>query len=449
VPKAEYPRYSPVAFLDESLSVGQSELFFTPFGRMLKQAVWFGKPERVLILVTAYVSADAESLVGTMYLVSTVDVSATFQLKEKARVLSFKQSPDGTVYYHAVEEIAREPASEGQEEDVLVKRHAPVSAEVVVHRLGLDGVDSVLEPKNTLVEGILPDGKLLLAEISGLTPFRGGYVRGITSRWILREPPSADVLYEFDYMPLLAGDLSIALEVVREYDTSDYSKSYFAIYEGAVGSASRELRLVFSCPYFITLEEERWEPVAAFLDDTSLLVSRFLPLKVAGGDEESGQAVPNTQGRLSLERFDLKKHQLRPLLEDVSARLAVLCEPGSPVFFYRSTERQDAGVAHRVWVVAADGSRARMLSENTLARKVELADCDFPAGSLLLVEHYETATGNYSTLRELRLSEERSGLPEGESPEGQAEDRQPGTDEQAPEEQGEAPPPISVPGGVA
>ena len=392
--------YSPIAFLDESLYVRSSELFYSPSGRMLKQAAYFAGTDRVLALVTTYDTARLEDRAGKIYLVDTQDASRVFQLKGGRTVLSFLKAPNGSVYYHALEEGSADSAEDEAEQEGIVGSEAALDVEIVLHRLGADGEDAVVPIQNALLESITRDGKLLLAHTSGITPFGGYHMRGLTSRWSLYDPETAANEREFDYLPMLSPDLSIALDVVRNYDASDYENSYFALYQGTPEQPGAELRLVYSCPHFVTLDPDRWDPVVQFVDGKRVLLSRFVP--EATTEEEA--SVPNTRGKLTLELFDLTNHSLRKALSDVSPHLNVLCRPGEQVFYYSSYTITGLNRVHSVCAAALDGSKVRVLAQNDIARRVRLMDVDTAGGKLLAIEDYETAAGNYSLLRELALN---------------------------------------------
>lgn|GEM_PF-2004531 len=431
--------YSPIAFLDESLYVRSSELFYSPSGRMLKQAAYFAGTERVLALVTTYDTARLEDRAGKLYLVDTQDASQVFQLKGGRTVLSFLKAPDGSVYYHALEEGTAENAEEESEQEGIVGSEAALDVEIVLHRLGTDGEDVTVPAENALLESITRDGKLLLAHTSGVTPFGGYHMRGLTSRWSLYDPETAADEREFDYLPMLSPDLTVALDVVRNYDASDYENSYFALYQGTPGQPGAELRLVYSCPYFVTLDPDRWDPVVQFVDDKRVLLSRFVPAETPGEEEAS---VPNARGKLTLELFDLTNHSLRKALGDVSPHLNVLCRPGEQVFYYSSYTITGLNRVHSVCAAALDGSKVRVLAQNDIARRVRLMDVDIAGGKLLAIEDYETAAGKYSLLRELALNA-AAPLPAPEEPETAEESA---SAELLDESAEPGPPPIMLPG---
>jgi len=431
--------YSPVAFLDESLHVRGRELFYSPNGRTLKQAAYYAGTDRVLALVTAYDTVRLEDRAGKLYLVDTQDASEVFRLKGAKTVLSFIKAPDGGVYYHALEEGTAETAGNEAEQEGLLGREGAVDVDVVLHRLDTTGEDTTVPVGRAFLESVTRGGKLLLAHVSGITPFGGYYMRGLTTRWSLYDAEVKADEREFDYKPLLSPDLSVALDVVRNYDASDYENSYFALYQGTPEQPGAELRLVYSCPYFVTLAPDRWDPVVQFVDDKRVLLSRFVPAETSGEDEAS---VPNVKGKITLELFDLTNHSLKDVLSDASPHLNVLCRPGDPVFYYSSYKITGLNRVHSVCAAALDGSKVRVLAQNDIARRVRLMDLDATGGKLLVIEDYETAAGNYSLLRELALSEAPLPVPE-ESGASAGED--------APAEplEGNAepgPPPIMMPG---
>ncbi len=403
--------YSPIAFLDESLYVRSSELFHSPGGRMLKQTAYYAGTDRVLALVTTFNTVRLEDRAGKLYLVDTQDASQVFQLKGGKTVLGFLKAPDGSVYYHALEEGAAEDEEEQAAQEGILGREGAVDVEVVLHRLDTGGEDTTVPVERAFLESITRDGKLLLAHTSGFTPFGGLYMQGLTTRWSLYDAETAADEREFDYSPLLSPDLSVALDVVRNYDASDYENSYFALYQGTPEKPAAELRLVYSCPYYVTLAPDRWDPVVQFVDDKRVLLSRFTPSPA--GEEEA--SVPNAKGKLTLELFDLTNHSLKVVLSDVSPHLNVLCRPGEPVFYYSSYTITGLSRAYSVCAAALDGSKVRVLAQNDIARRVRLADLDTAGGKLLVIEDYETAAGKYSLLRELALS--AAPLPAPEEPE--------------------------------
>jgi len=405
---------------------------------MLKQAAYFAGTDRVLALVTTYDAVRLEDRAGTLYLVDAQDASQVFQLKGGKKVLNFLKAPGGDTYYHALEEVQPIEGEEAEDE-VIMGREATRDVEVVLHRLDADGEDTVVPVEGATVERIAKDGKLVLAHTSGITPFRGYYMRGLTTRWTLCDEAAAKDIYEFDYSPLLSPDLTLALDVVRNYDASDYEKSYFALYQGTPEQSAAELRLVYSCPYYVTLEEEQWAPVVEFVDDDKVLLSRFTPSE-EGADEEA--SVPHTRGKLTLELFNLANHSLQVVLPDVSPHLDVICHPGEPVFFYSSYALVGVNRVHSVCAAALDGSKVRVLWQNDIARRIRFMDTDTMGGKLLVIEDYETGAGNYSLMRELAL--DATSLPE---PEKAAED----TGDEPPVEPLEGssdagPPPIMLPG---
>ena len=407
--------YSPIAFLDESVFVRSKELFYSPSGRMLKQAAYYAGTDRVLALVTAYDTVRLEDRAGKLYLVDTQDASQVFQLKGGKTVLSFLKAPDGSAYYHALEEGTAETAEDETEQEGILKREGALDVEVVLHRLDTTGEDT-----------------------SGIAPFGGHYMRGLTTRWSLYDPETAADEREFDYSPLLSPDLSVALDVVRNYDASDYENSYFALYQGTPEQPGTELRLVYSCPYHVTLAPDRWDPVVQFVDDKRVLLSRFTPAEAVGDEEAS---VPNTKGKLTLELFDLTNHSLKTVLDDVSPHLNVLCRPGEPVFYFSSYTITGLNRVHSVCASAMDGSKVRVLAQNDIAGRVRMMDVDTVGGKLLVIEDYETAAGKYSLLRELALN--ATPLPVPEEPEAAEEGA---SAEPLEGNAANGPPPIMLPG---
>ncbi len=441
----EPKEYSPVAFLDESLYAVGRELFYSPDGRMIKQAAYFGGTGKVLTLVTDYDLVRAADCAGPLYLVNAEDAADVMQLKGSAQVLGFIKEPVGGFYYHAVKEGERDaPPEEGGAGQVV--QHSPIiNTKVIPHHLTTEGQDTALEMENKFIDGVLPDGKLLLAHVVDLTQFDGGYIRGLATKWTVHDPAVKKDVHSFDFSPMLAPDLSAALEVVRYYDSANYADSYFALYQGAVGAPSAQLKLVYSCPYFITLTSERWRPPAEFIDAKRVLVGRFAPADSTSGE---ANAVPNSRGSLTLESFDVTTHRLRTLVKDVPPYIRVFTQMGAPVFFYVSYQIPELIRRHSIWAAAVDGTKARRLVENTAARRVRIMDVDFKSGKLLVVEDYETSSGSYSLLREFKLS---AAAPPPEPPSGKEEPPEgtpaPQQGAQPPESEGEqGPPPISLPG---
>lgn len=442
---AEVKEFSPVAFLDESLYAVGRELFFSPDGRMIKQAAYFGGSGKVLALVTNYDLARADDCAGTLYLVNTDDASDVMQLKGAAVVLSFIKEPAGGVYFHAVREGERAaPLEEGVAGQVV--EHSPiVNTKAIPHHLTAEGKDTALEMENKFIDWVMPDGKLVLAHVVDVTPFAGGYIRGIATKWTVYDPAEKKELHSFDFAPLLAPDLSTSLEVVRFYDASKYEDSYFALYQGAVGTPSAQMKLVYSCPYFITLTTERWAPPAVFIDAKRVLVGRFSP--ASSGTGEAG-AIPNSRGTLTLESFDVETQRLRTLVKDVPPYIKVFTQLDAPVFFYTSNQLPERIRRHSIWSAATDGTKARKLAENTSARRVRIMDVDYSSGKLLVAEDYETSSGSYSLLREYRLTTK---APPPEPPSGKEEPPAgtPAPQQGAPPPASEGalgPPPISMPG---
>ena len=441
----EPKEFSPVAFLDESLYASGRELFFSPDGRMIKQAAYFGGTEKVLALVTDYDLARTQDCAGPLYLVNTDDASDVMQLKGASAVLSFTNEPTGGVYYHEVKEGERDvPPEEGSEGQVV--QHSPiVNTKAIPHHLTVEGQDTALEMENKFVDYVLPDGKLLLAHVVDLTPFAGGFIRGLATKWAVYDPAAKKELHSFDFAPLLDPALTTSLEVVRYYDSANYGDSYFALYQGTPGTPSAQLKLVFSCPYFITLTSERWMPPAEFIDAKHVLVGRFDPADAVAGEQG---AVPNSRGTLTLESFDVTTHRLRTLVKDVPPYIRVFTQMDAPVFFYVSYQIPELVRRHSIWSAAADGTKARKLAENTTARRVRIMDVDYKSGRLLVVEDYETSSGSYSLLREYKLS---TAAPPPEPPSGKEEPLSgapaPQQGAQPPASEGaEGPPPISLPG---
>jgi hypothetical protein len=162
--------------------------------------------------------------------------------------------------------------------------------------------------------------------------------------------------------------------------------------------------------------------------------------------------VPYNKGTLTLERLDVTTHQLRTLVTDVPPYIALYTQLDAPVFFYVSHQLADMGRKHNIWAAATDGTKARKLVENGVARRVRIMDVDFKAGKMLVSEDYETTAGSYSLLREYYLSV----TPPPPEPPSVKEEPLPGKEAPKPAEgagggagANEGPPPISMPGEKA
>jgi hypothetical protein len=437
--------FSPAAFLDESMYPVSSEKFFSPNGRMIKEAAYFGGTGKILALVTNFDLMRTDDSAGPLYLVDSEDAADVMQLKGANEVLNFVKEPTGGIYYHEVKQGEREAPPDAKAGGEVVPHSPVINSKVIPHYLNANGDDTVLDMENVFVDEVLPDGKLMLSQVVDLTAWAGGYVRGTTKKWSVYDPAQKKELHAFDYLPMLAPDLSTSFEVVRYYDAADYGKSFFALYEGALNVPSEQLKLVYSCPYYVTLTAERWWPAAQFIDAKHVLVSRFTPLEAPGVEQG---AVPYNKGTLTLERLDVTTHQLRTLVTDVPPYIALYTQLDAPVFFYVSHQLADMGRKHNIWAAATDGTKARKLVENGVARRVRIMDVDFKAGKMLVSEDYETTAGSYSLLREYYLSV----TPPPPEPPSVKEEPLPGKEAPKPAEgagANEGPPPISMPGEKA
>jgi hypothetical protein len=431
---ASPPALSPVAFLDESFAAVSRELFFSADGNMVKEAAYFGGSGRALFLSVPFDLERTDERAGPLYLVNTTDVTQTFQLKDAELVLNFAAAKSGGYIYHKLLEQVS-PSAEEEEQKSLVPHEPSVGYTLQARLLKTDGSDAPLLEENMMVGDSFADGRLLAGRIVGVTPFLGHYGVGEPRAWTLYSP-EGEAQLEFDYKPLLSPDCTIALDVVRHYDTGNYEESVFAIYSGEPGKSVADLSLLFSSPYFITLEEERWNPIAAFIGPSTMLVSRFVPV------QSEGSVVPNTSGRLTLEKLDVGTRVTSVLMQLASPHISILMPPDSPVVFWLSRKPGTGERSFTLGVTAIDGSKQRVLAESLSAQRVELAGVDFASGRLLVVEHYSTGSG-YSVMKEFVLSDAAPAPANVEEPDGST-GESPASGQDLPEP-ATGPPPITVP----
>jgi len=419
---------SPVAFLDESFVVTSRELLYSAEGRMVKYAGYYGSPGRVLFLSVPFDLERTEERAGPLYLVNAEDISEIFQLKDADLVLDVKSAAFGGFIYHKLTEQA--PVAEGDQKS-LVPHDPSAEYSLQAHLLQLDGTDVPLLEDNMIVADSFADGRLLAGRIVGVTPFHGHFGIGQPRGWALFSP-RGEAEVEFDYKPLLSPDCKVALDVVRHYDAEDYSTSVFALYSGEPGASVSALTLLYSCPYFITLEEQRWNPVAVFIGPSTLLVSRFVPVSTGS------TAVPNTSGHLTLDRLETDTRAASVLMQVASPHFSVLAPVNSPVFLWLSRGGPEQQFTYSLGATAVDGSKQRVLARGLSGQALQLAGIDFASGRLLLIEQNATG-GGYSVIREFMLAESPPAPPGGEEQE-----ESPGVEEE-PAEAASGPPPITVP----
>lgn len=430
---ASPPALSPVAFLDESFAAVSRELFFSAEGKMVKSADYYGGSSRVLFLSVPFDLERTDERAGPLYLVDTADVTQAYQLKDAELVLSLAAAKFGGFIYHKLSEQVS-PSAEEEEQKSLVPHEPSVGYTFQARLLKADGSDSSLLEEDMMIADSFTGGRLLAGKIVGVTPFLGRYGVGEPRAWTLFGP-DGEAQVEFDYRPLLSPDCTIALDVVRHYDTESYEESTFAIYSGEAGKSVVGLSLLFSSPYFITLEEERWNPLAAFIGPSTMLVSRFTPVA------SEGSVVPNTSGRLTLEKLDIGTRVASVLMQVSSPHISILVPPDPPVFFWLTRSPGTGERSFTLGVTAIDGSKQRVLAKGLTAQHIELAGVDFAAGRLLVIEQH--ATGSYSVMREFVLTDALAEPSEAEMPEESADEST--SSGQNSEELATGPPPITVP----
>jgi len=408
-PPPAAPRFSAPAFLDRSLYVLDRELSSTRSGKMLRDALYFPTPARVLLFISDFDTVIPERRAGGLYLVLADDPTTTYALKGEAEVLSLHRAPDEReVYFEvlqkleaAVPEQPGEDAAQGGQSDGAPL--APDDYAMKLHRLTSAGKDEDLALENVQVMQVLPGGKLVLGEVRDITHFAGTYFVSLGDAYKLYDVRRQKDVRGFDYQPLVSPELDRALRVVTNYDPSNYEDCFFAVYAGSCKELMEELEPILICPMFLTFTEERWQPVVQFARENELLLSRFAE------DTDSTQTstrLPYTTGKLSLGMFDLRTREFTPVIPAASPYLRVFYIPDESVFFYAYYDLVGEVRRYRVIASSIDGTTTRELYVRDGAERLSLTDVDIGGGSLLLVESCVEADGGYSLLRELRLTKE-------------------------------------------
>ncbi len=440
--------FSGLAFLDRSLYVVRSADFYTYPGQVIRSASFYPSSDSVLVLVSPTTIDPSIVKPGRLVVISLKEPYDLYELKGGKQVISFRGTGDHSgAFITSVQTDLVVAGTSGNDDsesgeplsnDKLIKGGVPSAPnkelgnvedstegavgdlKVSLFSLDSEGKLSDLSIENAEALGIFAGGKLLLRRFKKLTPENGGFKRVGPISYTLTSlnDPSVD-LAGFDFEPILSPGLKFALRVHKVYDVVDYSNSVFSVFlspiralrkngeKGAVNIGKE--RLLYTAPFFLTLREERWDPQVLFLDDENLLITTFSPEDSAGVKD---QAYDNdlmsfssmTSGRLSLERFKVSNQERNVLIETISPYLKIYYTPKEQVFFGVYRDDSESGTTHRVVAVSINAKHTRTVYKTDNVDGIEIADVNYPTGSLIVLERMEGESGLYSRLIHLRLS---------------------------------------------
>ncbi len=430
-------KYSALAFLDKSIPFTKKSEVFTTEGRIAKSAYFYPDTDSLLIFITNSAIDVGKEVIfgGEIVLYSLKGSERTFGLKGELDVIGARSSVNSReVYLSAVEKTTRTIGNGRQESG------ATATLGVQPYLLEENGKLIRMSLTNIFITAVVGRDKLVARQVKHVNRKGAGYELEFGS-YLLIDSTSHKPLVRFDFEPQLSADASFALHIEQNYDPSNYENSFFSVSyldltsNGKTMDEFRE-KTLYRTGFFLTLEEQRWNPQAVILNGNRILLTTFEPARA------TDEVIPNASGKVNLEIIDVKRKgfQRRTIMEDVSPYIWLYPMQNEPVFFM--VWKANSAGSKRVYLdaVSIDGKHIRRIYESAEAELLEVADFDVSKGSIVLIEHIKGANP-YSSVIVLSLSEESDNVESGSSETSVA--------SESGEELGETPPKIRVPSVVS